>query len=140
IAVRDAPVGGVGELHPETAARCEIDAPCALFELDLEALAAVEAAPVLYREVSRHPSVRRDLAVLLPREQSAGAVIDAIRATVGQQLVDVAVFDRYEGRGVPAGRVSLAFRLTFQRSHRTLTDAECAKATELDRRRLLSVL
>jgi phenylalanyl-tRNA synthetase beta chain len=57
-------------------------------------------------------------------------VIDAIRATVGQQLVDVAVFDRYEGRGVPEGRVSLAFRLTFQRSDRTLTDAEVAKATE----------
>jgi phenylalanyl-tRNA synthetase beta chain len=36
----------------------------------------------------------------------------------------VEIFDRYEGRGIPEGRVSLAFRLVFQRADRTLTDAE----------------
>lgn len=123
-------VGALGELHPEVAARFEIDAPCALFTLDLDALAAAPPEPVRYREVSRHPSVRRDLAVLLSREQSAGAVLAAIRGAAGPHLVDAAVFDRYEGRGVPEGRVSLAFRLVFQRPDRTLTDAEVARATE----------
>ncbi|RIL07092.1 MAG: phenylalanine--tRNA ligase subunit beta [Proteobacteria bacterium] len=123
-------VGAVGELHPETAARLEIDAPCALFELDLDALAALPAAPVAYREVSRHPSVRRDLAVLLPRAQAAGDVLAAIRGTAGPHLVEAAVFDRYEGRGVPEERVSVAFRLVFQRPDRTLTDAEVARATD----------
>ncbi len=130
VAVGGATVGWVGELHPETAARCDVDVPCALFELDLDALAAIPRPPVVYREVSRHPSVQRDLAVVLPRDVAAGAVADAIRATAGGQLVDVAVFDRYEGRGVPEGHVSLAFRLIFQRPDRTLTDAEVAKATD----------
>jgi len=130
IAVERRVVGFVGELHPETAARFEIDAPCALFELDLGALAALAPAAVVYREVSPYPSVRRDLAVLLGRDQAAGAVLDAIRATAGPQLVSADVFDRYEGRGVPEGRVSVAFRLVFQRPDRTLTDAEVARATE----------
>ena len=40
------------------------------------------------------------------------------------------MFDRYEGRGVPEGKVSLAFRLVFQRTDRTLTDAEVSRAVE----------
>jgi phenylalanyl-tRNA synthetase beta chain len=130
ITLGDRGIGAVGELHPETAARFEIDVPCALFVLDLDAVAASPVAVVAYREVSRQPSVRRDLAVLLSREQPSRAVLDAIRATAGPQLVAAEIFDRYEGTGVPEGRVSVAFRLVFQRPDRTLLDAEVARATE----------
>ena len=124
------PVGGVGELHPDVAARFEIDAPCALLTLDLDALAAAAPAAHCFTEPSRQPQVRRDLAVLLPREEAAGRVLDAIRSTAGPHLVDAAVFDRYEGPGVPEGRVSVAFRLVFQRPDRTLTDAEVTRASD----------
>ena len=123
-------VGGVGELHPDVAARFEIDAPCALLTLDLDALAAAAPAGHRFAEPSRQPRVRRDLAVLLPREEAAGRVLDAIRSTAGPHLVDAAVFDRYEGPGVPEGRVSVAFRLVFQRPDRTLTDAEVTRASD----------
>ena len=123
-------VGVVGELHPETAARFEIDASCAIFALDLDAIAATSPAPVKYREVSRQPSVRRDLAVLLSRDEPARGVLDAIRGTAGPHLVAAEIFDRYEGTGVPEGRVSVAFRLVFQRPDRTLLDTEVARATE----------
>jgi phenylalanyl-tRNA synthetase beta chain len=130
IRLGDRRIGAIGELHPETAARFEIDVPCALFVLDLDAIAATPARLAKYREVSRQPSVRRDLAVLLSREQPAQAVLDAIRATAGPQLVAAEIFDRYEGTGVPEGRVSVAFRLVFQRPDRTLLDTEVARATE----------
>jgi phenylalanyl-tRNA synthetase beta chain len=74
--------------------------------------------------------VRRDLAVLLPRDAAAARVLEAIRATAGPHLVEAGIFDRYEGRGVPEGRVSVAFRLVFQRPDRTLTDAEVSRAIE----------
>jgi phenylalanyl-tRNA synthetase beta chain len=48
----------------------------------------------------------------------------------GGNLQSVAVFDRYEGRGVPEGKVSVAFRLEFQRTDRTLTDAEVGRTVE----------
>ncbi len=130
IAIGKQRVGVLGELHPETAARFEIEAPCALFVIDLDAIAATPAASARYREVSRQPSVRRDLAVLLPQSESARAVLDAIRGAAGPHLVAAEIFDRYEGTGVPEGRVSVAFRLVFQRPDRTLLDTEVARATE----------
>jgi phenylalanyl-tRNA synthetase beta chain len=130
VEVGDEVVGALGELHPETASRCELEGPCALLVLDLTALAGKPPAPIRYREVSRQPSVRRDLAVLLPGTTAAQEVLDAIRATAGPHLVSAEIFDRYEGTGVPEGKVSVAFRLVFQRPDRTLRDAEVSRAAE----------
>ena len=74
--------------------------------------------------------MRRDLAVLVGREVAAGELLEAIRKSAGRDLVSLDLFDRYEGRGVPEGRVSLAFRLVFQRLERAFTDAEIAKTME----------
>jgi phenylalanyl-tRNA synthetase beta chain len=130
IVVADQPLGWIGELHPRVAATFEIDESCAWFELNLTALSAAEKKDVQFREVSREPSVRRDVAALLDREQPAGEVVDAIRKAGGSDLVSVELFDRYEGKGVPEGRVSLAFRLIFQRADRTLSDAEISKSID----------
>jgi phenylalanyl-tRNA synthetase beta chain len=119
-----------GELHPETAAAFEIARPCAVLELDLAALAGLPAEAPRYREVSPYPAVQRDLALLLERAQPAGEVLDAIRKTAGQTLVSAAIFDRYEGKGIPEGRKSVAFRLVFQRLDRTLQDTEVSQAIE----------
>ncbi len=123
-------VAAVGELHPETAAGFEIGAPTALLVVDLEALGRTSRHDPQYREVSYHPSVRRDLAVLLDSATQAGEVLEAIRKTGGAALTSVDVFDRWEGKGVPEEKVSLTFRLVFQRADRSLTDPEVAKATD----------
>jgi phenylalanyl-tRNA synthetase beta chain len=124
-------IGSVGTLHPETAARFEIDLPCALLELEVERLPDLPRRDIRYQEVSRQPQARRDLAYLFARDRPAGELIDAIRQTGGASLVSVALFDRYEGKGIPEGKVSLGFRLVFQRPDRTLTDAEVNK--QMDR-------
>jgi len=122
--------GSVGELHPDAARAFEIEVPCALIELDLATLAGLPERRPRYTEVSNQPPVRRDLAVLLGREVAAGDVLEAIRKQAGPQLAAVTIFDRYEGKGVPEGKVSLAFRLVFQRADRAFTDAEIAKLVE----------
>ena len=68
--------------------------------------------------------------MLLDREQAAGDVLEAIEKAAGRDLVSAEIFDRYEGKGVPEGRVSLAFRLIFQHVDRTLKDTEVTKATD----------
>jgi phenylalanyl-tRNA synthetase beta chain len=122
--VGDQEVGSVGEVHPSVRIDFAIEPACAMFELNLSALQAVKKQEFTFREVSREPSVRRDLAVLVDRAQPAGSLLEQIRKVAGPDLTSAAIFDRYEGRGIPEGRVSLAFRLVFQRADRTLTDAE----------------
>jgi phenylalanyl-tRNA synthetase beta chain len=123
-------IGVLGELHPEVARSFDLTGSCAVLELELGALER-RAAEIRQVELpSRHPAVRRDVAVLLDRDQAAGEVLEAIRSSAGQSLAQLEIFDRFEGRGVPSGKVSLAFRLIFQRADRTLTDDEVAKAIE----------
>jgi phenylalanyl-tRNA synthetase beta chain len=120
----------VGEIHPETADRFGLEVSAALAVIDLEVLLRHPPRPARYREVSRHPHVRRDLAFVMGRDVAAAELVEAIRRAAGPSLASVDLFDRYEGPGVAAGRVSLAFRLVFQRTDRTLTDAEVAGAIE----------
>ena len=130
IAAADRTVGFVGEIHPDVAESYELDAPCALFELDLSAVSAFPERVRVFHEVSRHPLVRRDLAVTVDLERPAGELVEAIRKAGGSILVAVDIFDRYVGKGIPEGKVSLAFRLVFQRQDRALTDAEVTKQTD----------
>jgi phenylalanyl-tRNA synthetase beta chain len=98
--------------------------------VDLGALLGCASRRALYREVSRFPLVRRDLAVLVDVARPAGEILSAIRQSGGPLLASVELFDRYQGPGVPEGQLSLAFRLVFQHAERTLTDAEVSAATE----------
>ncbi|MFQ5514832.1 MAG: phenylalanine--tRNA ligase subunit beta [Myxococcota bacterium] len=123
-------VAQVGELHPDVAAFYGIEVPCAVGELDLSAIEELPRRPRRLRDLSRQPAVRRDLAVLLDRDRPAGEILEAIRKCVGPALVSVTLFDRYEGKGIPDGKVSLAFRLVFQRPDRTLKESEIKRMME----------
>ncbi|MGH7539785.1 MAG: phenylalanine--tRNA ligase subunit beta, partial [Gemmatimonadota bacterium] len=74
--------------------------------------------------LSAFPAVRRDLAVTLPAGVAASAVEAAIRGRASALLEHVALFDVYAGRGVEAGRRSLAWAFRFRAPDRTLTDEE----------------
>ena len=67
---------------------------------------------------------------MVPATTPAAEVLAGVQKKAGSSLVDVQVFDRYEGAGVPEGKVSLALRLVFQRTDRTLTDDEVSKAVD----------
>jgi len=78
----------------------------------------------------RFPSVVRDLSVLVDSALPAAAVRGTIRSSAPSTLVHAIEFDRYRGKGIPEGRVSLSLRLTFRSPERTLTDAEVDQAME----------
>ena len=99
-------------------------------ELDLGALArvGVDRRRTMAAPLPRHPSIVRDLAVVVDAALPAAAVRDTIRSAAPETLLRVREFDRYAGEGIPDGRVSLALRLTFRSPERTLTDAEIDRA------------
>lgn len=116
--------GWLGEVHPAVLDAFDAAGPVALFELDLASLLAAAVDVVAYRPVPRYPSVNRDMALVLPQDAAAEQVAQAIRKEGKAILEDVRLFDVYQGEGVPTGKRSLAFSLTYRASDRTLTDDE----------------
>ncbi|NYF19810.1 phenylalanyl-tRNA synthetase beta chain [Xanthomonas sp. JAI131] len=115
-------IGWIGQLHPRLLQAMQIDVEVLGFELDLAPLAA-RALPRA-AELSRFPSVRRDLAFLVPEAVAWSALASSVRGAVGPLLRDVVLFDRYVGPGVEAGFKSLAMGLILQDNSRTLTDRD----------------
>jgi len=92
-------------------------------ELALPAVPEARRATPYVRPPSL-PPVDRDLALIVPNGVAAGAVSQALAAAAGPLLAHVELFDVYEGKGIPAGTRSLAFRLRFRAAERTLKDEE----------------
>ena len=116
------PAGLVGMLHPEIQALLELDRSVFLFELDVD-VCQTARVPV-FTEISKFPSVRRDLSLILPETTAAQAIMDLASAVAGNLLVHLELFDQYRGKGIDSGRKSLSLGLTLQDSSRTLKDDE----------------
>lgn len=99
-------------------------------EVNLDALDARATRPGPVEPLPRFPSVVRDISILVDDVLSANTVRGTIRAAAPRTLVTVREFDRYQGEGVPEGKVSLSLRLTFQAHDRTLTDDEVHDAMQ----------
>jgi phenylalanyl-tRNA synthetase beta chain len=127
-------VGTLGLLAPGLVAARDLPAGSEIYvaEIDLDALLphATFDATVASVAPPRHPAVVRDVSIVVDDTLPAADVRGTIRASAPQTLVRIREFDRYQGKGVPEGRVSLSYRLTFQVADRTLTDAEVQRAMD----------
>jgi phenylalanyl-tRNA synthetase beta chain len=83
-----------------------------------------------FKELSKFPEVRRDLAIIIGQDVPVAAVIAAATAAAGSLLTDLVIFDIYTGKGIDPGRKSVAFGLTFQHSQRTLNDEDVNAALD----------
>ncbi|KAF1713077.1 phenylalanine--tRNA ligase subunit beta [Pseudoxanthomonas sacheonensis] len=115
-------IGWIGQLHPRLQRALDLDGEVVGFELDMAPL-TLRALPRA-AELSRFPSVRRDLAFVVADEVPWQAIADTVRASVGPLLRDLVLFDRYIGAGVESGQKSLAMGLILQDNSRTLTDRD----------------
>ena len=120
IIVAGKPVGWLGCIHPQLAQKLEIPRKTYLFELDLQILHQGKLPS--FENLSRFPSIRRDLAIVVDVGTPAGALCSSITEQAGSLLTDLTVFDVYQGKGVETGRKSVALGLILQDSSRTLTD------------------
>lgn len=115
-------IGWLGKLHPQLTRRQEI--PEAVFVFELEMQEILEGQLPRFEKLSRFPSIRRDLAIVVEAGISCDALAHEITATAGDLLTGLNVFDVYQGKGVETGRKSIAFSLILQDSSRTLTDQD----------------
>jgi phenylalanyl-tRNA synthetase beta chain len=132
VLVNEQTIGVFGQLLPAIAEARELPTEeVYVGEIDLEALTAASPRETLRTSaLPRYPSVVRDVSILVADTLSAAAVRGTIRSAAPETLIDVREFDRYQGKGVPDGKISLSFRLTFQSLERTLTDEEVQVAMQ----------
>lgn len=118
-------LGVMGELHPRLAEALEISGAVYLFELDLPQVRSLVSSVVVYQPLQRYPAVVRDIALLVENGVAAGRAEEII---LSFPLVKrVVLFDLYWGKGLPEGKKSLAFRITYQSPNRTLTEEEVSQ-------------
>lgn len=116
-------IGTLGALHPAMVAKLDLIGPIFIFELALEPLTLATLAK--FATLSKYPAIRRDLAFTVAEGVSYERVESAIRSQKAPfEVVDVRLFDVYQGQGVAAGHKSLAVALMLQHRDRTLVDEE----------------
>ena len=108
-----------GKLHP----RVVKDDVFAL-EINLDLLLEIKTGRPKYKEISKFPSVKKDIALVVDKDIQADEIAKVIRKACGSNLSYAKVFDLYEGANVGAGKKSLAFSLEFVSNEKTLTDEE----------------
>ena len=124
----DQRIGWIGELHPRLLRALDLDHAAVGFEVDLEPLRR-RALPRL-QALGRFPSVRRDLAFVVPEAVTWAAIETSIQTVAGPLLVGLGLFDVYAGKGVESGFKSLAMGLILQEKSRTLTEQDVEEVVQ----------
>jgi phenylalanyl-tRNA synthetase beta chain len=115
-------IGWMGMLHPEFEKQLGFDTQVFLFEVD-QNLLLNKRIPV-FKSLSKYPSVRRDLALIVKEAVTANQIISCIKSNSETALQDVVIFDIYRGKGIEEGNKSVALSLIMQDDTHTLTESE----------------
>ena len=119
ISVNNDIVGIIGKVHPEITKEDVF-----VMEINLDKLLAKKTGKMKYKEISKYPTVKKDISVVVDKGITSNEIAVAIKKSAGSLLLNTEVFDVYTGKGIEEGKKSLAYALTFGTNDRTLTDEE----------------
>lgn len=118
-------VGFVGAIHPKLLKKLDVEQRLFVFEIETAGLMTSDLPT--FKALSKFPSIRRDIALIIDRNISSQQLIDTINSIKSKILQDVFVFDVYTGTEVIKNRKSVALGLILQDFSRTLTDQDVDK-------------
>ncbi|TON01723.1 phenylalanine--tRNA ligase subunit beta, partial [Vibrio parahaemolyticus] len=121
-------VGVIGTVHPELERKFGLNGRTIVFEIEWSAINSKVIPEAV--ALSKFPSNRRDIAVVVDETVASGDIVNACLEQGGEFLKDAKLFDVYVGKGVEEGKKSLAIALTLQSLERTLEDADIAGAVD----------
>ena len=119
-------VGWLGKLHPKWQQHYSLSKSTFLFELQADAV--LNRHIPSYQEVSKLLPVRRDLAVVVDADVAVNALLSAVKKANIALVLDVALFDLYQGQGIAENKKSLALSVLMHDTQKTLTDADADAA------------
>lgn len=109
-------IGIIGKIHPNIS-KDDIY----ISEINLSLLKGIRTSKMKYREISKYPSISKDVSFLLKDDITSEEVIKSIKKSGGKLLTKIEVFDLYKGEGTPKDMKYLGFKLYFEDSNKTLT-------------------
>ena len=112
-------VGIVGKIHPEVE-----NEDVYVMEINLDKLLNKRVGKMKFKEISKFPTIKKDLAILLDKDIASKEVELKIKKKAGSLLQEIKVFDVYEGKNIDKNKRSIAYSLTFGNEKRTLNDDE----------------
>ena len=121
-------VGYIGKLHPTLQQSLGLSQSVYVFELVLSEITQGQIAA--FHEISKYPTVRRDISLSLHADVVIGELLATAKSSAGEHLIDLKVFDVYEGKHLETNRKSVAIGLTFQDKSRTLNDEDVNAAMD----------
>ena len=121
-------IGWLGKLHPKWQQHYSLTRSTFLFELEVDAL--LNRQIPVYQEVSKLLPVRRDLAVVVDENIAVNKVLTAIKKANIPLILEVGLFDIYQGQGIAENKKSLALSVLMHDTQRTLTDVDADAAIE----------
>ncbi len=130
IVMNGAKIGFIGELAPSIVEKLDLKITkpqIVMFELNLEKLLSFVPGKLVYVQIPKYPAVERDIAIILAEGIAAAEVMKELSGYASEFIERVEIFDHYKGKNIPQGKKSLAFRITYRASDRTLTDSEVEK-------------
>ena len=119
INVNGANVGIIGKIHPNVTKE-----DVYVLEINLDELFQKKVGKMKYKEISKFPSVKKDVAFVIDRNIVSKDIEKVIKNAGGSLLTEIEVFDVYTGPNVPNDKKSIAYSLTFADNKKTLTDEE----------------
>nr|WP_321316044.1 phenylalanine--tRNA ligase subunit beta [uncultured Ligilactobacillus sp.] len=114
-------IGLIGEVHPNLLKELKIKTTY-IFELDLQKIIELPKDNEIYIPISKYPEIKRDMALLVPNNITNEQIVKTIKKNGGQYLVDVKLFDLYQGKNIDDGFKSLAYTLVYSDNSGTLND------------------
>lgn len=133
-------LGVLGKVHPGVASSYGIDRSAYIFELDFDRLAKLASSKRTYHSLDRYPSVSRDISFLCSVDVSSRQIGDLISRVGGGLVKEATIFDVYRGEGIPEGKRSLAYSVTYRSEDGTLTNREVSVLHEKICQRLVEDL
>ncbi|MDF9398783.1 phenylalanine--tRNA ligase subunit beta [Vibrio sp. 1180_3] len=121
-------IGVIGTVHPELERKFGLNGRTVVFEIEWSAIDSRVIPEAV--SLSKFPSNRRDIALVVDDSVASGDIVNACRAAGGELLKDAKLFDVYVGKGVEEGKKSLAIALSLQSLERTLEEADIVNAVD----------
>jgi len=115
-------LGMVGKVNAKTVKGFGIKQEVYFMEIDLTGLNKLPAKRKIFKSLPRYPSIKRDIAMLLPEAVAAGKLVQTIYSLNVDNVEHVEMFDVYRGKPIEAGMKSVALSVTYRSAEKTLDD------------------